>query len=90
DDVTGVNTSDLWGGFIEPISQASQRYPADAVLIIRAQGEQIRWTLYDQAPAKIIDAQTSPRSGSATGADAISAMVDGIADYYASKNAVVV
>ncbi|HBC3414746.1 DUF2066 domain-containing protein [Vibrio parahaemolyticus] len=90
DDVTGVNTSDLWGGFIEPISQASQRYPADAVLIIRAQGEQIRWTLYDQAPAKIIDAQTSPHSGSATGADAISAMVDGIADYYASKNAVVV
>ncbi|WP_025524303.1 DUF2066 domain-containing protein [Vibrio parahaemolyticus] len=90
DDVTGVNTSDLWGGFIEPISQASQRYPADAVLIIRAQGEQIRWTLYDQAPAKIIDAQTSPRSGSATGADAIFAMVDGIADYYASKNAVVV
>ncbi len=90
DDVTGVNTSDLWGGFIEPISQASQRYPADAVLIIRAQGEQIRWTLYDQAPAKIIDAQTSPRSGSAAGADAISAMVDGIADYYASKNAVVV
>ncbi|EJR0679287.1 DUF2066 domain-containing protein [Vibrio parahaemolyticus] len=90
DDVTGVNTSDLWGGFIEPISQASQRYPADAVLIIRAQGEQIRWTLYDQAPAKIIDAQTSPRSGSATGVDAISAMVDGIADYYASKNAVVV
>ncbi|EHH1170159.1 TPA: DUF2066 domain-containing protein [Vibrio parahaemolyticus] len=90
DDVTGVNTSDLWGGFIEPISQASQRYPADAVLIIRAQGEQIRWTLYDQAPAKIIDAQTSPRSGSATGADAISTMVDGIADYYASKNAVVV
>ncbi|MBO0216816.1 DUF2066 domain-containing protein, partial [Vibrio sp. Vb2880] len=42
DDVTGVNVSDLWGGFIEPIGQASQRYPADAVLVVRAQGEQIR------------------------------------------------
>ncbi|HHF3169814.1 TPA: DUF2066 domain-containing protein [Vibrio diabolicus] len=90
DDVTGVNVSDLWGGFIEPIGQASQRYPADAVLVVRAQGEQIRWTLYDQSPTRIVEAQRSPRSGSASGANAIAEMVDGIADYYASKSAVVV
>ncbi|MDF5549560.1 DUF2066 domain-containing protein, partial [Vibrio parahaemolyticus] len=90
DDVTGVNVSDLWGGFIEPIGQASQRYPADAVLVVRAQGEQIRWTLYDQSPTRIVEAQRSPRSGSVSGANAIEEMVDGIADYYASKSAVVV
>lgn len=90
DDVTGVNVSDLWGGFIEPIGQASQRYPADAVLVVRAQGEQIRWTLYDQSPTRIVEAQRSPRSASASGANAIAEMVDGIADYYASKSAVVV
>ncbi|MGI3093411.1 DUF2066 domain-containing protein [Vibrio diabolicus] len=90
DDVTGVNVSDLWGGFIEPIGQASQRYPADAVLVVRAQGEQIRWTLYDQSPMRIVEAQRSPRNGSASGANAIAEMVDGIADYYASKSAVVV
>ncbi|MFB1094564.1 DUF2066 domain-containing protein [Vibrio diabolicus] len=90
DDVTGVNVSDLWGGFIEPIGQASQRYPADAVLVVRAQGEQIRWTLYDQSPMRIVEAQRSPRNGSASGANAIAEMVDGIADYYASESAVVV
>ncbi|EOX4458197.1 DUF2066 domain-containing protein [Vibrio antiquarius] len=90
DDVTGVNVSDLWGGFIEPIGQASQRYPADAVLVVRAQGEQIRWTLYDQSPMRIVEAQRSPRNGSVSGANAIAEMVDGIADYYASKSAVVV
>ncbi|NVC51185.1 DUF2066 domain-containing protein [Vibrio diabolicus] len=90
DDVTGVNVSDLWGGFIEPIGQASQRYPADAVLVVRTQGEQIRWTLYDQSPMRIVEAQRSPRNGSASGANAIAEMVDGIADYYASKSAVVV
>ena len=90
DDITGVNVSDLWGGFIEPIGQVSQRYPTDAVLVVRVQGEQIRWTLYDQPPTRIVEAQRSPRNGSASGANAIAVMVDGIADYYASKSAVVV
>ena len=90
DDVTGVNASDLWGGFVEPIAKASQRYPVDAVLVLRVQGDQIRWTLYDQPPSAILISQRAPRSGSASGADAITAMVDGISDYYAGKNAVVV
>ncbi len=48
DDVTGVQVSDLWGGFINPISIASQRYPTDAVLVVRAQGSELRCTLFDQ------------------------------------------
>ncbi|MFH0286480.1 DUF2066 domain-containing protein [Vibrio owensii] len=90
DDVTGVNVSDLWGDFVDPISQASQRYPVDAVLIVRVQGDKIRWTLYDQSPAQLSESKQSPRSGSASGANAIPAMVGGIADYYAKKSAVVV
>ncbi|KIF48839.1 hypothetical protein M445_05760 [Vibrio owensii 47666-1] len=90
DDVTGVNVSDLWGDFVDPISQASQRYPVDAVLIVRVQGDKIRWTLYDQSPAQLSESKQSPRSGSASGENAIPAMVGGIADYYAKKSAVVV
>ncbi|MGR2665307.1 DUF2066 domain-containing protein [Vibrio campbellii] len=90
DDVTGVNVSDLWGDFVDPISQASQRYPVDAVLIVRVQGDKLRWTLYDQSPAQLSGSKQSPRSGSASGANAIPAMVGGIADYYANKSAVVV
>ncbi|WP_104028144.1 DUF2066 domain-containing protein [Vibrio jasicida] len=90
DDVTGVNVSDLWGGFVDPISQASQRYPVDAVLVVRVQGDKIRWTLYDQAPTQLSESKQSPRSGSASGANAIPAMIGGIADYYAKKSAVVV
>ncbi|MEF1340750.1 DUF2066 domain-containing protein [Vibrio rotiferianus] len=67
DDVTGVNVSDLWGDFVGPISQASQRYPVDAVLVMRVQGDKIRWTLYDQSPAQLSESKQSPRSGSASG-----------------------
>lgn len=90
DDVTGVSVTDLWGGFAEPIAKASQRYPVDAVLVVKALGDQIRWTLYDQSPSAILVSQHSPRSGSASGANAMADMVDGLTDYYAGKNAVVV
>ncbi|MGR5067002.1 MULTISPECIES: DUF2066 domain-containing protein [Vibrio] len=90
DDVTGVNVSDIWGGFIDPIRQASVRYPADAVLIVRVQGDKIRWTLYDQSPVQLSESQPTPRSGSTSGSGAIAAMVGDIADYYAKKSAVVV
>ncbi|ANQ22309.1 hypothetical protein BA893_11730 [Vibrio natriegens] len=90
DDVTGVDVSDLWGGFVEPIAKASQRYPVDAVMVLKAQGDQIRWTLYDQSPSAILVSQRSPRSGSATGVNAMAEVVDAISDYYAGKSAVVV
>ncbi|AUI87436.1 hypothetical protein BS333_10140 [Vibrio azureus] len=90
DDVTGINASDIWGGFVSPIGQASQRYPVDAVLVVRAQGDSLRWTLYDQLPERLSESTQWSRSGSASGENAMTAVVDKLADYYAKKTAVVV
>ncbi|WP_114765672.1 DUF2066 domain-containing protein [Vibrio rhodolitus] len=90
DDVTGVNISDLWGGFALPVGQASQRYPADAVLVVRASNNTLRWTLYDQAPKTIGVTRQAPLSGSNNGADAADKMINQISDYYAKQSSVVV
>ncbi|ARP38951.1 DUF2066 domain-containing protein [Vibrio syngnathi] len=92
DDVTGVATSDLWGSFVTPISNASQRYPVDAVLVIKAQSSGLRWTLYDQKPNQLTSAPTSPVTGSLSGNSATTSkkLVDQISNYYAGKSAVVV
>lgn len=90
DDVTGVAVSDLWGGFIQPVGQASQRYPVDAVLVVKVQGESLRWTLYDQKPATIGVTRQAPISGANNGADAANKMINQISDYYAKKSAVLV
>ncbi|MEZ8189167.1 DUF2066 domain-containing protein [Vibrio sp. 1F279] len=92
DDVTGVATSDLWGSFVTPISNASQRYPVDAVLVIKAQSSGLRWTLYDQKPNQLTSAPKSPVSGSVSGNSATTSkkLVDQISNYYASKSAVTV
>ncbi|HGS4633119.1 TPA: DUF2066 domain-containing protein [Vibrio cholerae] len=90
DDVTGVQVSDLWGGFINPISIASQRYPTDAVLVVRAQGSELRWTLFDQLANTMVSQPTAPISGQASGEQAVTEMIDEISDYYARKSAVVV
>ncbi|MFS1905210.1 DUF2066 domain-containing protein [Vibrio lentus] len=92
DDITGIATSDLWGSFITPISKASQRYPVDAVLVIKAQSSGLRWTLYDQKPNQLTSAPKSPVSGSVSGNSATTSkkLVDQISNYYASKSAVTV
>lgn len=90
DDVTGVQVSDLWGGFINPISIASQRYPTDAVLVVRAQGSELRWTLFDQLANTMVNQPKAPISGQASGEQAATEMIDEISDYYARKSAVVV
>lgn len=90
DDITGVQISDLWGGFAQPISLASQRYPTDAVLVVRAQGSNLRWTLYDQNAGNMIAAPKTPMSGQASGQNAAADMVDELSDYYAQKGAVMV
>ncbi|OLQ85243.1 hypothetical protein BIY21_19175 [Vibrio ponticus] len=89
-DVTGVNISDLWGGFALPVGQASQRYPVDAVLVVRASNNDLRWTLYDQAPKTIGVTRQAPMSGSNSGQDAAEKMIDQISDYYAKQSSVVV
>ncbi|MCW8334513.1 DUF2066 domain-containing protein [Vibrio paucivorans] len=90
DDISGIAVSDLWGGFVQPLSAASQRYPADAVLVVRAQGNNLRWTLYDQNPSTMQTSTKVPVTGSSSGQSAAADMVADLADYYAKKNAVVV
>lgn len=89
DDATGINVSDLWGGFAQPVGAASQRYPVDAVMVVRAQGDTLRWTLYDQKPNTIGVTRQAPMSGSAQGVDSANQMIDQISQYYAKNNAVV-
>ncbi|WP_234495330.1 DUF2066 domain-containing protein [Vibrio maritimus] len=87
DDITGVQTTDLWGGFVEPIAQASLRYPVDAVAVIRLQGNSLRYTLYDQTPDKLGKNTLAPITGSASGELAVATAIDEISDYYAAQNA---
>lgn len=89
-DIMNVEVSDLWGGFLKPISQASSRYHPDAVLVVRAQDNRTRWTLYDQSPAGIVKNSASPMTGSValSGQEAIHAVVDDVAQYYARKNSI--
>jgi len=92
DDITGVEVSDLWGGFLKPISQASRRYQPDAVLVIRAQEHRVRWTLYDQTPDEISQDTSSPLVGSTSenSTEAIKTFIDDISQYYAKKNGIVI
>lgn len=90
DDITGLEISDLWGGFIKPISLASDRYPTDAVLVVKAQGNDLRWTLYDQNAYNMLQSQKAPMTGRASGSTAAADMIDQISDYYAKKNSVLI
>ncbi|MBU2898715.1 DUF2066 domain-containing protein [Vibrio hepatarius] len=90
DDITGVSASDLWGGFARPVGEASQRYPVDAALVVRSDGNMLRWTLYDQKPATIGVTRQAPLSGSSAGKNASSKMINQISDYYAKKSSVIV
>ncbi|HFQ5373955.1 TPA: DUF2066 domain-containing protein [Vibrio vulnificus] len=90
DDITGIEVSDLWGGFAKPISLASGRYPVDGVLVIRAQGNSLRWNLYDQPPGTIARSNVAPVTGSANGGDAATQLINAVADFYAKRSAVVV
>ena len=48
-DLKSVTFTDIWGGFDEPVLEASQRYDVNSVLIGRvrpASGQRSRWTYY--------------------------------------------
>jgi hypothetical protein len=87
DDITGIQTTDLWGSFVDPIAEATARYPVDAIAVIRLQGNNLRYTLYDQTPDKLGKNTLSPVTGSTSGELAIASAIDEISDYYASQNA---
>ncbi|MGC9460393.1 DUF2066 domain-containing protein, partial [Vibrio genomosp. F10] len=90
DDITGISIADVWGGFVEPISTASQRYPSDAVLVVRSQGNNLRWTLYDQKPSSMMSRTQAPITGTESGSQSAADMINTVSDYYANKNAVMV
>lgn len=87
DDITGIQTTDLWGGFVDPIAEATARYPVDAIAVIRLQGNNLRYTLYDQTPDKLGRNTLAPVTGSTSGELAMASAIDEISDYYASQNA---
>lgn len=86
DDVTGVSAADLWGGFSQSIAKASARYPVDAVLIVKADGAQLRWQLYDTGPDALAKTEVS-LSGQVTGSDGAKDIATRLSRYYAQKNA---
>ncbi|MBD1555997.1 DUF2066 domain-containing protein [Vibrio sp. S9_S30] len=95
DDVTGISAPEVWGGFVNPISKASARYQADAVLVLRVQHlssgrASVRWTLFDQSPEQMLGSQQSPMSGQEQGEfdSTLQAVVDSVSNYFASKSAV--
>jgi uncharacterized protein len=90
DDVTSVQVSDLWGGFVRPISIASQRYHPDAVLIIRDSGQSAHWTLFDQSPKGMVDVQITPQVGAAKGPNRLENIIDTITQFYVAKDSLVV
>ncbi len=93
EDVTGVTETDLWGGFISPVSVASQRYSSDAVLIIRnqqtADTNAVRWILYDEKPQSMVSSKRRPITGSIDGKIdiALKTVIDEVSNYYAKQNA---
>lgn len=90
DDITQVQASDLWAGFVRPISVASARYSPDAVLVIRNEADKATWSLYDQSPQHMVDVQMTPQTGAATGEQRFGRIIDSVTQYYVAKNSLVV
>jgi len=95
DDVTALSIPDLWGGFVQPIAEASQRYNPDAVLVVRARKQaddnvDLSWQLFPQKPDQIVNSQKAPAEGrsSGTAATATTDMMNKVADKLAAKYAV--
>jgi uncharacterized protein len=59
EDLIAVDFADVWGGFGERLTEASQRYQADALLIGRAWagdfGMEVQWTLYQNGQRHFIN-----------------------------------
>ncbi|OOF13251.1 hypothetical protein BZG83_09080 [Salinivibrio sp. PR919] len=81
DDLMAISASDLWGGFIGPVSDASQRYQADGIVIAKLIPQGIRWQFFPDAS----DLQADQQRGQGDSA----AMINAVADYYATRTAVV-
>ncbi len=93
DDVTSIKATELWGNFTEQISASSQRYDADAVVVVRIERngnqQKLRWTLYDDKPQYIADPSLATVTGqeSGTNQQVTEAFVAELGRYYADKSA---
>ncbi len=95
EDVTSISVSDLWGGFVEPISLASTRYDADAVLLIKViqsgqNSSKIRWTLFDEKPQNMVMSKQGPIEGTAKGSTvaSVSKVMNEVSDFLATNHAI--
>lgn len=95
EDITAINIPDLWGGFVQPIADASMRYQPDAVLVARVrqqQGEtvQLAWHLFTDKPENLVSSQVAPDEGRTSGSSelAVTEMMNQVADLLAAKYAV--
>ncbi|RXJ71457.1 hypothetical protein CS022_21005 [Veronia nyctiphanis] len=87
DDVVNVSVPDIWGGFVNPLSDVSERYNPDGVVLVKIRRNRLSWQLYP----KFADMKYSaPVSGSESGEinAMLNSVVDQIADQYASRTAV--
>ncbi|OOE90941.1 DUF2066 domain-containing protein [Salinivibrio sharmensis] len=82
DDLMAISSSDLWGGFIQPVEQASERYQPDGIVIAKLTEQGIRWQLFPDANQM----QTNQTRGQASDA---TAMIHSLADYYAEQTGVI-
>lgn len=84
DDRSHLGFSDVWGGFVQPVVQASQRYQPNAILVGRIDATDLNnaashWTL-------IVGGQpTSWDGANGTPVEAATAAIQHLADVYASK-----
>lgn len=95
EDVTAISVPDLWGGFVGPIVQASQRYQPEAVLVVRARRKGpddyvMNWQLYAEGPEKMAATKVTPSEGQASGTSeaTLRRMMDHVADQLGVKYAV--
>ncbi|WP_239928723.1 DUF2066 domain-containing protein [Photobacterium sanguinicancri] len=94
EDITAVTVPDLWGGFVEPVANASLRYNPESILIVRAREDgsnvSLSWQLFEQSADRLVASQVAPKEGRASGELAVATreMVNQIADQLAAKYAV--
>ena len=86
EDRTFLTASDVWGDFSAPIKQASKRYGADAILVVRLSDEgdsfwRTQWTLYHGDEANHWDSQGDSHAQTLT--DGVHNSVDTLARRYA-------
>ncbi|MEZ8030283.1 hypothetical protein A1OW_18810 [Enterovibrio norvegicus] len=84
DDVVAISIPDLWGGFAQPIAEASARYNPAGVAVVKMRGNQLSWQLFPNAATMGKDAPIEGRASGAT-ADEFATMVDDISDFYAER-----